>query len=173
MVPCCLQATHNIYIYIFFLNKMRHSFNWSMQSQGSRSQILINEHTKKVVTWPTGVHFRCVRLEAALSRMITLWHQSTARAIRMHKIRLLSYRSRGTLMSYGDHSAQRCFKSNAPFVSTLRTCARHMTRILPNEKCIFHQFPYISLPTKNLSHLHWKVNKYFQKTLHNISSNVS
>ncbi len=55
-----------------------------------------------------------VRLEAALLRMITLWHQSTSRAIRMHKIRLLSYRSRGTLMSYGDHSAQRCFKSNAP-----------------------------------------------------------
>ncbi len=55
-----------------------------------------------------------VRLEAALRRMITVWHQSTARVIRMHRIRLLSYRSRGTLMSYGDHSAQRCFKSNAP-----------------------------------------------------------
>ncbi len=144
---------------------MRHSFNWSMQSQGSRSQILINEHTKKVVTWPTGVHFRCVRLEAALSRMITLWHQSTARAIRMHWIRLLSYRSRGTLMSYGDHSAQRCFKSNAPFVSTLRTCA-HVTWLVfcPMKSAFLHQFPYISLPTKNLSHLHWKVNKYFQKT---------
>ncbi len=37
--------------------------------------------------------------------MITVWHQSTARAIWMHRIRLLSYSSRGTLMSYGDHSA--------------------------------------------------------------------
>ncbi len=56
-----------------------------------------------------------VRLEAALRRKLTVWHQSTARVIRMHRIRLLSYRSRGTLMSYGDHSAQRCFKLNAPF----------------------------------------------------------
>ncbi len=37
--------------------------------------------------------------------MITVWHQSTARAIWMHRIRLLSYSSRGTLMSYGDHSS--------------------------------------------------------------------
>ncbi len=34
----------------------------------------------------------------------------------MHRIRLLSYNSRGTLMSYSDHSAQRRFKSNAPNV---------------------------------------------------------
>ncbi len=27
---------------------------------------------------------------------------------------MLSYRSRGTLMSHSDHSAQRCFKSNTP-----------------------------------------------------------
>ncbi len=31
-----------------------------------------------------------------------------------HRIRLLSYRSRGTLMSYTDHSVQRRLKSNAP-----------------------------------------------------------
>ncbi len=66
---------------------------------------------------------RRVWLETALSRMITSWHQSTARAIRMHRIRLLSYRSRGTLMSYGDHSAQRCFKSNAP--SSSRSLENH------------------------------------------------
>ncbi len=40
---------------------------------------------------------RCVRLEAVLRRMISVWHQSIARAIRMHRILLLSYRSRGTL----------------------------------------------------------------------------
>ncbi len=34
---------------------------------------------------------RRVRLEAALRRMITAWHQSTARVIWMHRIRLLSY----------------------------------------------------------------------------------
>ncbi len=62
---------------------------------------------------------KAVRLEAALRRMLTVCHQSTARAIRMHRIRLLSYRSRGTLMSYSDHSAQRCFKSNAPSFSIL------------------------------------------------------
>ncbi len=36
----------------------------------------------------------------------------------MHRIRLVSFCSRGTLMSYGDHSAQRCFKSNAHIVSS-------------------------------------------------------
>ncbi len=36
---------------------------------------------------------------------------STARAIQKHRIHLLSYHSRGTLMSYTDHSAQRCLKS--------------------------------------------------------------
>ncbi len=41
-----------------------------------------------------------------LRRMVSVWHQSTARAIRKHRTRLLSYRSRGTLMSYTDHSAQ-------------------------------------------------------------------
>ncbi len=44
--------------------------------------------------------------------MVSVWHQSTAWAIRKHRIRLLSYRSRGTLMSYTDHSAQRrCFSA--------------------------------------------------------------
>ncbi len=34
-----------------------------------------------------------------------------------------SNRSRGTLMSYGDHSAQRRFKSNAPLVMPSRDSA--------------------------------------------------
>ncbi len=38
----------------------------------------------------------------------------TSRAIRKHWIHLRSYRSRGTLMSYTDHSVQRRLKSNAP-----------------------------------------------------------
>ncbi len=46
--------------------------------------------------------------------MVGVWHQSTARTIRKPRIHLLSYRSRGTLMSYTDHSAQRRLKSNAP-----------------------------------------------------------
>ncbi len=46
--------------------------------------------------------------------MVSVWHQSTARAIRKHRIRLLSYRSRGTVMSYTDHSVQSRLKSNAP-----------------------------------------------------------
>ncbi len=37
--------------------------------------------------------------------MISIWHHSTARVTRRHRIRLLSYRSRGTVMSYTDHSA--------------------------------------------------------------------
>ncbi len=61
------------------------------------------------------VSFRRVRLQVALRRIFSVWHQSTARAIRKHRNRLLSYRSRGTLMSYTDHSAQRRLKSNAPF----------------------------------------------------------
>ncbi len=51
--------------------------------------------------------------------MVSVWHQSTARAIRKHRIRLLSYLSRGTLMSYTDYSAQRRLKSNAPNVMGL------------------------------------------------------
>ncbi len=46
---------------------------------------------------------RRVRLEAALSRMITVWHQSTARAIREQTDPIHSNHSRGTLMSYGDY----------------------------------------------------------------------
>ncbi len=38
---------------------------------------------------------RRIRLEAALRIMITVWRQSTARTIRMHRIQLLSYRSHG------------------------------------------------------------------------------
>ncbi len=45
--------------------------------------------------WYLARLYRRVRLEAALRRMLTVWHQSTARTIRMHRIRLLSYRSRG------------------------------------------------------------------------------
>ncbi len=59
---------------------------------------------------------RCVRLEAALRRMVSVWHQSTARAIREQTDPMHSNRSRGTLMSYTDHSAQRRFKSNTPKV---------------------------------------------------------
>ncbi len=48
--------------------------------------------------------------------MVSVWHQSTARAIRKHRIHLLSYHSCGTLMSYTDHSVQCSLKSNAPIV---------------------------------------------------------
>ncbi len=51
--------------------------------------------------------------------MISVWHQSTARVVRKQRIRLLSYGSRGTVMSYTDHSAQRRFKSNTPIFSML------------------------------------------------------
>ncbi len=42
---------------------------------------------------------------------------STARAIREQTDTMHSNRSRGTLMSYSDHSVKRCFKSNAPINS--------------------------------------------------------
>ncbi len=48
--------------------------------------------------------------------MVSIWHQSTAGAIREEMDPLLSNGSRGTLMSYTDHSVQRCLKSNAPIV---------------------------------------------------------
>ncbi len=51
--------------------------------------------------------------------MVSVWHQSTTRAIRKQRIHLLSYRSRGTLMSNTEHSVQRRLKSNAP-INTLR-----------------------------------------------------
>ncbi len=58
-------------------------------------------------------HIRRVRLKAALHRMVSVRHQSTARAIRADETYAFEC-SRGTLMSYTDHSVQRCFKSNAP-----------------------------------------------------------
>ncbi len=53
------------------------------------------------------------------------------------RIHLLSYRSRGTLMSYTDHSAQRRFKSNTPYVM----CEVELVQRFPNPvhppPCIF------------------------------------
>ncbi len=60
--------------------------------------------------------FRCVQFKVALRRMISVWHQSI-------RIRRLSYRSRGTLMWYTDHSAQRRFKSNTRFILSAATRA--------------------------------------------------
>ncbi len=54
----------------------------------------------------------------------------------MHRIRLLSYRSRGTLMSYSDHSAQRCFKSNAP---NERCSTDHMIKWRINGNVILYE----------------------------------
>ncbi len=53
--------------------------------------------------------------------MVSVWNQSTTRAIRKHRNHLLSYRSRGALMSYTDHSVQRRLKSNAPNVKCLNS----------------------------------------------------
>ncbi len=63
-------------------------------------------------------------------RMVSVWHQSTARAIRKHRNHLLSYRSRGTLMSYTDHSAQHSFKSNVP-IAWHQSMARESIRRRP------------------------------------------
>ncbi len=46
--------------------------------------------------------------------MVSVWHQSTVRAIREPMDPMLSNGSRGTLMSYTDHSVQSRLKSNAP-----------------------------------------------------------
>ncbi len=46
--------------------------------------------------------------------MVSVWHQSSVRAIWKHRIHLLSYRSRCTLMSYTDHFAQHRLNLNAP-----------------------------------------------------------
>ncbi len=55
--------------------------------------------------------------------MISVWHQSTTRAIRMH---LLSYRSRCTfVISFCDHSARRRFKSNIPNIKTILCSKAH------------------------------------------------
>ncbi len=48
--------------------------------------------------------------------MISVWHQSTARAIREQMVPVLSIGSRGSLMSYTDPSMQRRLKSNAPIM---------------------------------------------------------
>ncbi len=49
-----------------------------------------------------------------MKRRCAEWHQSTARATREQMDPMLSNSSRGTLMSYTGHSAQRRFKSNTP-----------------------------------------------------------
>ncbi len=49
--------------------------------------------------------------------MVSVWHQSTTRAIREQMDPMLSNGSRGTLMSYTDHSVQRRLKLNAPIES--------------------------------------------------------
>ncbi len=46
--------------------------------------------------------------------MISVLHQSTVRTIREQVVPMLSSGSRGTLMSYTDHSVQRRLKSNSP-----------------------------------------------------------
>ncbi len=74
---------------------------------------------------PIDIYVYAAAHEAALRRMISVWHQSTARADRKHRIRLLSYGSRGTVMSSTDHSAQRRFKSNnTPVYKCLRSADR-------------------------------------------------
>ncbi len=71
-------------------------------------------------------NIRRVRLKAALHRMVSVWHQSTAREIREQMKPMLSNGSRGTLISYTDHSVQRRFKSNAPtdWISQHCWCSR-------------------------------------------------
>ncbi len=49
--------------------------------------------------------------KAALHRMVSVLHQSTARMIREQTDPMLSNGSRGTLMSYTDHSVQRRFRA--------------------------------------------------------------
>ncbi len=78
---------------------------------------------------PTSIKYICIFLHGhtlglfslnnrrRCTECFSLWHQSTARTIREHWIHLLSYRSRGTLMSYTEHSVQCRLKSNAPYES--------------------------------------------------------
>ncbi len=47
--------------------------------------------------------------------MVSVWRQSTARARREQVVPMHSNGSRGTLMSYADHSMQRRLKSNTPY----------------------------------------------------------
>ncbi len=46
--------------------------------------------------------------------MVSVWHQSTARAIREQIDPMFSNGSHGTLLSYTDHSVQHRLKSNTP-----------------------------------------------------------
>ncbi len=57
--------------------------------------------------------------------MVSVWHQSTARAIIEQMDPMLSNGSRGTLMSYTDYSVQRCFKLNAPIKTASSVDAHH------------------------------------------------
>ncbi len=52
--------------------------------------------------------------------MFSVWHQSTVRAIREQMVPMLSNGSRGTLMSYTDHSMQCRLKLNAPISCCVR-----------------------------------------------------
>ncbi len=94
--------------------------------------------------------------------------QSTARVSRKHRIHLLSYRSRGTLMSYTDHSAQRrlsrtrLFFLSRPnlvirsdFVSHsavfLKKCQPlHCIRLSKIMICQFQSHPHLCLRGKNI-----------------------
>ncbi len=55
---------------------------------------------------------------------VTWTLSSAVRSIRKHRIHLLSYRSRGTLMSFTDQSAQRRLKSNTPNVKRLNSAKK-------------------------------------------------
>ncbi len=55
--------------------------------------------------------------------MTSMYRKSDKRA--MH-----SNRSRGTLMAYSDHSAQRCFKSNEPIISVCDSADMKLRRSL-------------------------------------------
>ncbi len=72
------------------------------------------------VTWLKTISWATQKARSTWSssyRMITVWHQSTARAIRKQSDPMHSNRSRGTFMSYGDHSVQRRLKWNAPKIT--------------------------------------------------------
>ncbi len=108
----CIKRTNSVYSYIQYVlceGFPSSPFHFFCSSEFYRSIAHCSQKYPLAAwsRWVTWWHDkRRVRLEAALCRMITVWHQSTARAIWMHRIRLLSYSSRGTLMSHGDHSAR-------------------------------------------------------------------
>ncbi len=93
-----------------------------------------------------GCNIRRVRLEAALHRMITVWHQSTARAIWMHRIRLLSYSCRGTLMSYGDHSASAASSRTRLLIHSLIWFVQITDSFRIQTKCSLYDWVIESLP---------------------------